>query len=114
VQIGGYSFGRIEIGGRIYTADVIITPEQVVEGWRRQRGHSLAISDLAEIIAAKPDILVVGTGYYGRMAIPEGTRRYLQAQGLRMQQAYTGKAVAEFNRLQQESARVVAALHLTC
>jgi hypothetical protein len=77
VEISQYSFGKIEIDGQTYTADVIITPERVLGTWWRKQGHRLAVADLGEIMAAKPDILVVGTGYYGRMAIPEETRRYL-------------------------------------
>lgn len=109
-----YRFGEIEIDGRTYTADVIITPQRVVDTWWRKQGHNLALADLAEIMAAKPDILVVGTGYYGRMAIPDETRRYLRAQRVSLHDAHTGEAVKAFNRLQRESARVVAALHLTC
>ena len=114
MEITRYRFGEIEIDGRTYTADVIITPERVVDTWWRKQGHNLAVADLAEIIAAKPEILVVGTGYYGRMTIPDETRRYLQAQSVRLREAHTRQAVEEFNRLQRESARIVAALHLTC
>jgi hypothetical protein len=114
VEISQYSFGKIEIDGQTYTADVIITPERVLGTWWRKQGHRLAVADLGEIMAAKPDILVVGTGYYGRMAIPEETRRYLCSKELPLREARTTEAVAEFNRLQRESARVVAALHLTC
>jgi hypothetical protein len=114
VKIGAYRFGEIEVSGRTYSSDVIITPERVLDGWWRKQGHNLAPADLAEVVAAKPDILVVGTGYYGRMSVPEQTCRYLEAQGMRLRLARTGEAVEEFNRLQKESARVVAALHLTC
>ena len=114
VEITRYRFGEIEVDGRTYTADVIITPERVVDTWWRKQGHNLAVADLAEIMAAEPEILVVGTGYYGRMVIPDETRRYLQAQSVRLREAHTREAVEEFNRLQRESARIVAALHLTC
>ena len=114
MEITRYRFGEIEIDGRTYTADVIIMPERVVDTWWRKQGHNLAVADLAEIIAAKPEILIVGTGYYGRMTIPDETRRYLQAQSVRLREAHTRQAVEEFNRLQRESARIVAALHLTC
>lgn len=114
MQITGYRFGEIEIDGRTYTADVIITPERVMDTWWRKQGHTLAVADLAPVMAAKPEILVVGTGYHGRMAVAGETRRYLQAQGIRLREARTGEAVQEFNRLQRESARIVAALHLTC
>lgn len=114
MEISAYRFGEIEIAGRSYRSDVIITPEGVLEGWRRKQGHSLAVADLGEVIAAGPAILVVGTGYYGRMSVPEETLRHLAAQGIQLRLARTGEAVEEFNRLQKESARVVAALHLTC
>jgi len=114
MQISSYRFGKIEIDGQTCTSDVIVTPERVISTWWRKEGHSLAVPDLAEIMAAQPEVLVVGTGYYGRMDVPEATRRYLQTHGVQLREARTGDAVNEFNRLQQEYARVVAALHLTC
>jgi hypothetical protein len=114
VKIDAYRFGEIEIDGRTYRADVIVTPEGVLHDWRREQGHSLAVADLGRVMAARPEVLVVGTGYHGRMAVPAETRRYLRQQGVRLHQARTGEAVQEFNRLQRESARIVAALHLTC
>jgi hypothetical protein len=114
MTIAAYQFGRIDIDGRVYSSDVIITPERVVDAWWRKQGHSLAIEDLEDVVAAKPDILVVGTGYFGRMTVSEETRRYLEAQGIRVHAARTRQAVKDFNQFQAQHARVVAALHLTC
>lgn len=114
MRITGYRFGEIEIDGQTYRADVILTPERLIGDWWRQESHRLAVADLADILSVNPEILVVGTGYYGRMRIPEETRRYLQARGVELRQAHTREAAQEFNRLQREFARVVAALHLTC
>lgn len=112
--IGAYRFGRIDIGGHAYTSDVIITPEHVLDTWWRKEGHRLTVADLADIVSAKPDILVVGTGYFGRMAVSYDARRYLEAHGIRVREARTRQAVQDFNHLQDAHARVVAALHLTC
>ena len=112
--IGAYQFGRINVDGHAYTSDVIITPERVVDTWWRKEGHKLAVADLAGVVAAKPDIVVVGTGYLGRMAVSEDARRYLEAQGIRVRAARTRQAVQDFNQLQDQQTRVVAALHLTC
>jgi hypothetical protein len=114
MRITGYRFGRIEVDGRRYDDDLIVTPEGVVENWRRSEGHRLAVADLAEVMAAKPEIVVVGTGYFGRMRVAEETRRYLKAQGVALHAARTADAVETFDRLQKESARIVAALHLSC
>lgn len=114
MNISGYRFGRIDIGGKTYTSDVIITPERVIDGWWRQQGHALAVADLDNVVAARPDVLVIGTGYFGRMSVSQETRRYLEAQGIQVRDARTGEAVYDFNELQKERGRVVAALHLTC
>ncbi len=114
MEIEDYRFGRIRIEGREYTSDVIVTPEAVRDGWWRREGHRLHAEDLDAVLAARPQAVVVGTGYYGRMAVPEATRRLLEARGIRVVLAPTGEAVARFNAMQREYARVVAALHLTC
>jgi len=114
MNISGYRFGRIDIGGKTYTSDVIITPERVIDGWWRQQGHALAVDDLDDVMAARPDVLVIGTGYLGRMSLSQETRRYLEEQGIQVRDARTGEAVHDFNELQKARGRVVAALHLTC
>lgn len=114
MKIDSYSFGRIAVAGKSYTSDLIISPERVTAAWWRKQGHSLHVDDLGEIVAAKPKVLIVGTGYYGCMQIPAATRRFLEQHGIELRDRRTGDAVEEFNRLQQEFAHVIAALHLTC
>jgi len=114
VLIRAYRFGRIDVDGHAYTSDVIITPERVVDTWWRREGHNLVVADLTDVIAAKPDIVVVGTGYFGRMAMSEEARHHLESQGIRLRVARTRQAVQAFNQLQDQRSRVVAALHLTC
>ena len=104
MNIAGYRFGRIDIDGRTYTSDVIITPERVIDTWWRQQGHSLAIADLGDVVAAKPDLLVIGTGYFGRMTVSDEARRYLTAHGIQVRDARTREAVQDFDRLQKEPA----------
>ncbi len=114
MHVDKYDFGRIEIAGSTYTSDVIVTGRQVRDHWRRDQGHRLQIKDLDAVMAATPEILVVGTGFYGRMTVPEETRNYLEGMGITVVSAPTGEAVDEFNRLQRDCANIVAALHLTC
>jgi hypothetical protein len=114
MHISGYRFGRIDIDGKTYTSDVIITPERVIDAWWRQRGHALSVADLENVVAANPDVRVVGTGYFGRMSISQETLRYLEGHGIHVRDARTSVAVHDFNGLQKEHGRVVAALHLTC
>jgi hypothetical protein len=42
------------------------------------------------------------------------TKEFLTNKGIRVEIANTSEAVTRFNALQQDCARIVAALHLTC
>ena len=114
MRIDQYRFGHIDIEGHGYDADVLIFPDHVQERWWRKEGHQLAREDLETVLTEKPEVLVVGTGYYGRMKVPEATIDSLRSAGIDVRIEKTSEAVAEFNRLQRECARIVAALHLTC
>ncbi|MGD2074695.1 MAG: MTH938/NDUFAF3 family protein [Gammaproteobacteria bacterium] len=114
MAIDAYAFGEIRIGGRPYTSDVIIWPDHVTCPWWRAQGHVLAADDLAPVLAAPPRVLVIGTGYYGRMTVPKETLDALQARGIEVHVGRTGEAVDELRRLAEKSADIVAALHLTC
>ena len=63
MRIDQYHFGHIDIEGDGYDADVIIFPDHVQERWWRKEGHRLAREDLDTVLAEKPELLVVGTGY---------------------------------------------------
>ena len=114
MEVNDYDFGRIDVEGQTYTSDVIIYPDRVRDSWWRKEGHRLHIEDLDEVVEARPDVLVVGTGYYGNMVVPGETKDYLESNGIEIKACRTGDAVKEFNRLQRKYARIVAALHLTC
>jgi hypothetical protein len=114
MKIRNYAFGRIDIDGTAYTSDVIIYPEHVQAHWWRKEGHSLCMEDLEEVLRDPPQVLVIGTGCYGQMRPPPATLEALRACGIEPRVMKTGEAVAEFNRMLREAARVVAALHLTC
>jgi len=113
MKIEDYSFGRIVIDGKAYTSDVIIYRDRVDSSWWRKEGHRLHIDDLKEIIKARPEVLVVGTGAYGTMVIPKETESYLNGKGIRLIADKTKIACDTFNKL-SDSDNVIAALHLTC
>ena len=113
MKIERYSFGSITIDGRTYTSDVIIYPERVDASWWRKEGHNLNIVDLKDVINAKPDVLVVGTGSPGLMKVPKETLSHLESKGIEVHVSLTAKAVELLNKL-QSSKKVIAAFHLTC
>lgn len=114
MRIDEYAFGKITVDGQTYTSDIIITPDTIIDSWWRKEGHRLDKQDLNDILNAKPDCVLVGTGYYGRMSVPPETIQYLQSKNIQIEYAPTGEALKQLNQLQRQCARVVTALHLTC
>ncbi len=114
MKIQEYGFGRIVIDGRQFNHDLIIHADRVSGPWWRIKGHRLAAEDLDQVLASRPQRLVVGSGYFGRLQVPAATREMLQAQGIQLEVLKTAAAVARLQELQAQSAAVVGALHLTC
>jgi hypothetical protein len=113
MKIDSYSFGSLVVDGKMYTSDVIIYPDRVDPSWWRKEGHRLQIADLADVLNAKPQILIVGTGYSGMMVVSEETKNYISSLGINIYIATTGRAVDLFNTMQGKKT-IIAALHLTC
>lgn len=114
--IDSYDFGSIVINRKRYTSDVIVFPEQVIEGWWRRIGHGLCVEDLKEILNRKPKprVLVVGTGYYGRVKIPSEVKEKLQIHGIELVAQPTLEACHTFNEFLKSGKKVAGAFHLTC
>lgn len=113
-MIDSYSFGRIIIDGERYTADVIVFPNRVVDNWWRKEGHSLHIEDLKEAFEEKLEVLIVGTGRWSLVKVPNETREYVESKDIELIIQPTKEACETYNRLKQSGKRVAAALHLSC
>lgn len=113
-NIDAYSFGSMTVDGEIYNADLIIFPDRIKAEWWRREGHALAVEDLDEVLAYKPEILVIGRGYSSCMQIPPDTKKALQYANIQVIDKSTGEAYPIFNRKLREGKKIVGAFHLTC
>lgn len=122
-MIDSYEFGRICVNGEVYKEDIIIfsvkggsasgRPDYVKSNWRRKQGHHLCIEDIEDVISAKPDVLIIGTGTYGRVQVSADLKEYIEQQEIEVIVRRTEQAVALFNN-RSKAEKAVAALHLTC
>lgn len=112
-MIDSYEFGRIVIDGQVVTSDVIIYPDRVDAGWWRKEGHKLQVEDIQGILQAKPDVLIVGIGAHAQMRVTPEAAKTIEEAGIRLIAESTDQACKQYNEL-ANSAKVVAALHLTC
>ena len=115
MHIDSYSFGRIRVDGFDYTEDVIMLRGEVRSPWWRSAGgHIYAPTDLEEVVAGAPEIVVLGTGYFGRVKVLDETLTVCAEAGSEVIVEKTSRAVEMFNQLAAEGRDVAAALHLTC
>jgi hypothetical protein len=73
-MIESYSFGSMTISGKRYTSDLKIINGQVSPNWWRKTGHSVNVDEVTDIINAKPDYLIIGSGKFGLMKLNDRLR----------------------------------------
>ena len=114
LHIDEYSFGRISVSGKNYSADLIIFPDHIQENWWRKKGHYLQPEDLQSIAGTPCDLLIIGTGTNGVMKVSEAAEEWLRHSGIDWGIYLTQEACEHYNRHLAGGLQVVAALHLTC
>jgi len=110
-SIEAYRFGALRLSGETHTRDLIILPDGIISGWRREEGHTLRLEGLGPVLESAPEVLVIGSGCFGRISLPDRTRSQLGEAGIDVVLERTRAACRAYNRL-RGSRRVAAALHL--
>lgn len=113
-MIEQYDFGKMTVGGRSYTNDLKIIDGRIIGDWWRKAGHRCEPEDMGDILAAKPTVVVIGTGYSGNMRVSNALVGALKERRIRMIAEPTGKAKDTFNRLAGKDRQIAGAFHLTC
>lgn len=113
-MIEDYSFGKIVVDGEKYRKDMRIVRGKVIPDWRRKKGHSVCPEDIRDILGARPEILLIGTGYFGMMSADDALRELLSQKGIVLIEEKSGTAVRTFNGLMAEGKNVAVGFHLTC
>jgi hypothetical protein len=114
-NIESYSFGKIVVGGKTITSDLIIYPDgQIQKNWRRREGHNLIAEDLFDLLSSAPSIMVIGSGANGFMSVSKEVSEECRTRGIEVRAMPTADAVEEYNRIQSTGSNVGACFHLTC
>lgn len=115
LRIDGYSFGRMTIGGRDLTSDLILHSDgRIQDRWWRAQGHSLVPGDITTVLGATPELLVIGTGANGLMSVSESLVELCNDRGIEVEACPTAEAVARYNEAVEAGRDVAACFHLTC
>lgn len=114
MTINDYQFGEIIANGKKYQeADIIIFPDRA-SLWRCADHHHPILADFQNVLAAKPDILIIGTGFWGVMRIAEKIQEILEKKIPKLIIGDTRKMSRLYNKLATKNKNIIACLHLTC
>jgi hypothetical protein len=112
-MIESYKFGQMTINKKIFHSDLIIFQDHIDDKWWRIEGHNLHIDDIQKAINEKPEIIIIGTGFYGLMKVSSEIKEYLESLGIKLIVKKTKDACDDYNNLHQNK-KIIAAFHLTC
>jgi len=102
------------VGEVHYTSDLIVFEDEVWSPWVRKKGHLLTLDDVQWALERSPDVIIVGTGAYGVLKVPQRLIDELSAEGTKLVCLRTAAAAESYNERTQKGQRVAACLHLTC
>ena len=97
------------MGERTFHRSCIVTPESVIADWRPAGVDELTEADLESVLAAQPQIVLLGTGGAQRFP-PVNIRGAFARRSVALETMDLGAACRTFNILVQEERRVCAAL----
>ena len=115
MQVDNLAFGRITIDGQIYTQDVVVYNNRIVEIRDKQSSRSLKSRynhtplTTAENIPWNCKTLVIGTGINGRLPVTEEIRARAQEMNVSLITKKTPIAISYINN---KDTNLV--LHITC
>jgi uncharacterized protein len=107
--IRAFEPGRIRVGERWITGNLIVSAEAIVSDWRLQVPGRITVGDLAPALELKPELIIVGAGFAGTSPDMELIEA-LAAQAIGVEYMQTDSACRTFNVLIHEGRQVAAAL----
>ncbi|MBN2134270.1 MAG: hypothetical protein JW737_00920 [Acidobacteria bacterium] len=113
MKIDKYQFGKMVIDGNAYTSDLIIYPDKVESSWWRKQGHLLQPEDIEDVFVLKPELIIIGTGFFGLMKVSDEVINKVKKEYIELVMGKSGKAVKIFNGMADDK-KTIAMFHLTC
>jgi len=111
-MIEEFKIGSFKVDGKRYIGDIKIYKGKV-HYWPDRYRQTLQMRDIAQILASKPEVLVIGSGCNGQLEIPKVLKETLTLQHIQTVIEKTPEACQTFNKLVKEQKNVAAIFHAT-
>lgn len=107
----GCAGGELRLRDRSIRGSVIVTRETVLEGWQPPAPEALAIEDFADLLALRPEVVLLGTGERQQLP-PPALYAAFAAHGIGLEVMDNRAACRTYNVLLGEYRDVAVALML--
>lgn len=118
VTIEGTRFGALAIDGATYDHDVVIRLSGEIVKRKKKlsktlhgTSHKLSGEEMAFVFEEGAELLVIGTGQYGRIELMDNAAAYLRERGCDVVLQKTPEALVTFN---QAPGPKIGLFHVTC
>ena len=101
MKVEHYSFGLIKLNGQEFRHDVIVYGDFVKKWWRKE-GHRVQVEDVEDILRLRPEMVVIGTGYYGVVRVDREVIEKLRDEGIDVICEESRRAVETYYKLLEE------------
>ena len=117
-SIGDTGFGWIEVNGTRYDHDIVIGLDGAIRKRKKKlskavygTSHRLSLDEAHDLFCEGCEVLLIGSGQFGRAALSEEAAAFFAAHDVRVEVLPTPGAARRWNDL---SGRGVGLFHITC
>lgn len=109
-MIESYEFGKYLINGTVYEYDIKIINNKI----KKWHNHNMSKEDILDLVEAKPELIIIGTGAYGVIKVSKDIKELIKAKGIKLIIEKTEQACEEYNKAEKKGINVAAIFHGTC
>jgi glucokinase len=117
-QIDRASFGEVTIGGETHDRDVYISVNGQIKKRKKSlakkvygSSHTVGPRELEKVCRGGPEVLFVGTGHSGQVALADDAERFCTLRRIQCRPLPTPEVIEAYNACDQRKA---ALIHVTC
>jgi len=117
-EINDTSFGSINVNGKNYDHDIIITLENQVKKRKKKlskniygTSHTISLPEIEHLYQDNTEGIIIGSGQYGVARLSEEASEFLSSKNCRITLKPTQEAIQEWN---SSDGNWVGLFHITC
>lgn len=112
-MIENYEFGSYIIDGKKYEYDIKLINNKV-KIWHGRINHYIFVKDVEDLIAFNPELIIIGTGFYGKVRVKDEVVKFAEDKGIELVILPTKEACNAYNKALEEGKNVCGIFHGTC